>query len=68
MPPGANLGIVYLGEALAPVADEVVRALRERSGIGTWLGACGSAVLGRPSGPSTDGLAVLVMALPDSGF
>lgn len=68
MPPGANLGIVYLSEALAPVADEVVRALRERSGVTTWLGACGAAVLGGPAGASSDGLAVLVMALPESGF
>ena len=68
MPPGANLGIVYLSDALAPVADEVVRALRERSGVANWLGACGSAVLGGPKGVSDDGLAVLVTALPEGGF
>ena len=64
MPGGANLGLVYLSEALAPVADEVIRALRERTGVTSWLGACGAGVLGGPAGRGTDGLAVMVMALP----
>ena len=46
LPAGANLGVVYCSEALAPVADELVRALRARTGVLSWLGACGSAVLG----------------------
>ena len=64
LPGGANLGVVYLSEALAPVADEVVRALRERTGVTSWLGACGAGVLGGPAGRGADGLAVMVMALP----
>ena len=68
MPAGANLGLVYLSEALAPVADEVVRALRERTGVTSWLGACGAGVLGGPAGRGADGLAVMVMALPAGAF
>src|SRR3954469_20557874 len=68
MPRGANLGIVYLSEALAPVADEVVRALRERTGVTPWLRARGAAGPGRPAGARGDGLAVLGMALPETGF
>jgi small ligand-binding sensory domain FIST len=68
MPPGANLGVVYLSEALAPVADEVVRALRARTGVARWLGACGAGVLGGPPGSGGDGLAVLVAALPAGAF
>src|SRR5215207_2934805 len=68
LPGDANLGIVYLSEALASVADEVVRALRERTGVTQWVGACGGGVLGGPSGATGDGLAVMVAALPDDGF
>jgi hypothetical protein len=68
MPPAANLGVVYLSEALAPVADEVVRALRERTGVTQWLGACGAGVLGGPAGSGGDGLAVMVTALPGGAF
>lgn len=68
MPPGANLGIVYLSEALAPMADDIVRALRERTGVREWLGACGGAVLGGPAGASDDGLAVLVTRMPEGSF
>ena len=68
MPASANLGLVYLSESLAPVADEVLRALRERTGVTSWLGACGAGVLGGPAGSGPDGLAVMVMALPPGTF
>jgi small ligand-binding sensory domain FIST len=68
LPQGANLGLIYLSEALAPVADEVVRALRERTGVASWLGACGAGVLGGPTNCGADGLAVMVLALPAAGF
>ena len=68
LPADANLGIVYLSDALAPMADDIVRALRERTGVRDWLGACGDAVLGGPGGASEDGLAVLVTSLPEAGF
>jgi small ligand-binding sensory domain FIST len=69
LPPGVNLGIVYFGDPLAPMADDIVRALRERTGIRHWLGACGAGVLGGPPGAGSDsGLAVLVLELPEDGF
>lgn len=68
LPPDANLGVAYLGEQLAPVADAVVGALRERTGIELWLGASGGAVLAGPEGPRENGLAVLVARLPAAGF
>ena len=34
LPSEANLGVVYLSEAWAPLVDEVVRALRERAAAG----------------------------------
>jgi small ligand-binding sensory domain FIST len=68
MPAGAHLGIAYLGERLAPVADDIVRALQQRTGVPHWLGASGSAVLGSPAGPDENGLAVLVTSVAGAGF
>jgi small ligand-binding sensory domain FIST len=68
MPAGANLGLVYISEALAPVADTVVRALRERTGIRNWIGACGAGVLGGPLGSGAEGLAVLVATMAEDCF
>lgn len=67
LPPGVNLGIVYGSEPMAPMADDIVRALRARTGIEQWLGACGGGVLGGPGGASEHGLAVLVARLPEGG-
>lgn len=68
LPAGANLGLVYLSDALAPVADEVLRALRQHTGVTSWLGSCGAGVLGGPSANGTEGLAVMVAALPEGTF
>src|SRR5262245_50171354 len=65
LPADANLGVIYCSEALAPVADELVRALRARTGVPSWVGSCGSAVLGAAG---REGLAVLLLALPAGGF
>lgn len=65
LPAGANLGILYLSEALAPVADEVLRAFVQRTGIASWLGASGHAVLGGAGG---DGICALVLSLPPDRF
>ena len=68
MPAGATLGFVYLSEALCPMADTIVRALRERTGIASWIGAGGRGVLGGPAGADGEGMAVLVAALPTATF
>ncbi|MFO1049470.1 MAG: FIST C-terminal domain-containing protein [Geminicoccaceae bacterium] len=65
LPAGANLGILYLSEALAPVADEVLRAFVQRTGVTSWLGASGHAVLGGAGG---DGICALVLSLPADRF
>jgi small ligand-binding sensory domain FIST len=41
---GSNLGILYLTEPAAPVLPELVRALAERTGIGSWVGGVGLGV------------------------
>jgi hypothetical protein len=68
LPAGVNFGVVYFADPLAPMADDIARALRERTGVRQWLGACGGGVLGGPSGACDSGLAVLVVELPDGGF
>ena len=42
---GGNLGIVYLTDALAPHAQELVELLARRTGVDDWVGTCGHAVL-----------------------
>lgn len=40
----SNLGILYLTEPAAPVLPELVGALAERTGIGSWVGGVGLGV------------------------
>lgn len=68
LPVGACLGIAYFGEQLAPMADAILGALRERTGVRHWLGAGGLAVLNGTQGIATGGLSVLVAAVPESQF
>lgn len=68
VPSGASLGVAYFGEQLAPMADAIVAALRERTGVGLWLAASGAAALGGPGGARDNGLSVLVTGLPDGAF
>lgn len=41
---GANLGFVYLTEALQPQADTILALLKMRTGIANWVGASGTAI------------------------
>jgi small ligand-binding sensory domain FIST len=68
LPDRANLGVAYFGEQLAPMADAILRALRERTGVPHWLGACGGAVPGGPGGAPENGLSVLITRLPPGAF
>jgi small ligand-binding sensory domain FIST len=68
LPAGANLGVAYFGDQLAPMADEIVRALRERTGVADWLGVSSTAVLAGRAQPHENGLAVLVTSVPRSQF
>lgn len=69
LPDGANLGFVYATDALANDLGSIVTYLRERSGIGAWVGTVGLGVMAsgvefydRPA------LSVLVAALPAEDF
>ena len=61
----AGLGIAYLAGPVADMSDVVLAALRQRSGIRSWLGVGVGAVLGPRGGA---GLAALVAPLPAAGF
>jgi small ligand-binding sensory domain FIST len=41
---GANLGFVYLTEALQPQADTILTLLKLRTGVANWVGASASAI------------------------
>ena len=43
--PQAGLGFVYFTEALAPEAERIVGALRQRTGVEDWVGTVGVGVL-----------------------
>ena len=69
LPQDANLGFIYVSDALADDLGSILTLLRERSGIEFWSGSVGMGVVGnavefygRPA------LSVLVMALPEDGF
>ena len=69
VPEGANLGFVYVTDALADNLGSIVTFLRERTGIAQWIGTVGAGVVAsgveyydRPA------LSLLVAALPGDGF
>lgn len=69
LPPGANLGFVYLGDPLGEMADALLRGLREATGIAAWVGASGQAVIAdQRELPRPGGMAVLVGRLPPDSF
>jgi small ligand-binding sensory domain FIST len=41
---GANLGFLYLTDALAPHAESILAMLKVRTGVPNWVGASGSAI------------------------
>ncbi|MGB5440883.1 MAG: FIST N-terminal domain-containing protein [Gammaproteobacteria bacterium] len=43
-PSSANLGLLYLTEALAPYLDNLVEYLRKETGITDWVGTVGSGI------------------------
>lgn len=42
---GGTLGLVYLTDALAPHAHDMVALLAQRTGIADWVGTCGHAIV-----------------------
>jgi hypothetical protein len=66
VPEGANLGFVYLGEALCPFTDSIVEALRRATGLEHWIGAGGQAALGLLTPEQgRGGMSVLIGRLPE---
>jgi small ligand-binding sensory domain FIST len=66
---GSNLGILYLTEPAAPVLSELVRALAEHTGIGSWVGGVGLGVCSGNQEIFDDAAAVaMTAALPPESF
>lgn len=82
VPPGSNLGVVYITDSLVGEMDGVILTLRQRTGIAHWVGCVGMGVLGvsvATSGPTAyrgvadeyfavPALSVLTMRLPPESF
>jgi small ligand-binding sensory domain FIST len=73
LPPGANLGFLYVTDALAGDLGSILTFLRERTRIADWVGSVGLGVCagGTPAGGEVferPGLAVMIAALPDDSF
>ena len=69
LPEGANLGFVYVTDLLAGRLDGILPRLREKTGIGHWVGGVGMGICAGDRG-FFDRPAVAVMAatLPDGSF
>jgi small ligand-binding sensory domain FIST len=69
LPPGANLGFLYVTDALAADLGSILTFLRERTRIADWVGSVGLGVAatGREYF-ATPAIATLVAALPEDGF
>lgn len=64
----ANLGLIFLAGNAAEMANEVIDILRQSLKIEKWFGGCGDAIIAGPSDITGEGgLAVLCLALPESG-
>jgi len=69
LPPGANLGFVYVNTPLAASLDQIAARLREVTGIPDWVGAGGAGVCVSGQEHFEQGAVVaLVGALPERGF
>ena len=69
LPPETNFGFLYITDHLATEAAGILDLLRERTGIGHWVGSVGMGVIGVGAEYMDEpGMAVLVGAFPDQGF
>jgi small ligand-binding sensory domain FIST len=66
---GSNLGILYLTEPAAPALPELVRALAQHTGIGSWVGGVGLGVCSGKEEIFDEAAAVAMTAtLPPDAF
>ncbi len=69
IPSEANLGFVYASDMLAEDLPSILTFLRQRTGIGQWVGSVGLGVVaGTREYFDEPALAVMVAALPDDSF
>jgi len=68
-PQGANLGMLYATDSMAPYLERLLDALRQGTGVRDWVGTIGSGIC-CSMGEIYDepGVAVLLAALPDNSF
>jgi small ligand-binding sensory domain FIST len=68
-PTGANLGFLYVSDALATSVGSILTFLRERTRIADWVGSVGLGVCAAGTEYFDEpALSVLVAALPPDGF
>ncbi|MGH8704870.1 MAG: FIST signal transduction protein [Burkholderiales bacterium] len=66
---GAGLGFVYFTDTLVPYAERVVAALREKTGVGDWVGTVGVGILATGAEYLDEpALAVMVAELPPESY
>jgi small ligand-binding sensory domain FIST len=69
VPPAANLGFLYLTDALADQVQQIVARLRNHTGVNHWVGSVGMGVCGvGQEFYDTPAAAVLIGAFPDDAF
>ncbi len=69
LPPGANLGFLYVTDLLADDLGSVLTFLREKTRIETWVGSVGIGVVsGGAEFYGCPAISLLVGALPDEAF
>ncbi len=69
VPAGANLGFVYTTDSLAGDFPSLLRLLREKTGVSTWVGTTGFGVAANATEiHDRPAVSILVGAFPDEGF
>jgi small ligand-binding sensory domain FIST len=69
VPPGANLGLLYLADAYGADARACVDILRERTGVPHWVGSVGLGVIATGTEYYEDAaMAIMVGAFPEESF
>ncbi len=69
LPPGANLGFLYVSDPFTEALDHIVARFRAQTGIEHWVGTAGLGVCAADQEYFGEGaVATLVAALPPGGF
>ena len=69
LPAGANLGFVYVTDLLADRLDGILAVLKEKTGIGHWVGGVGMGICAADRGYfDRPAVAVMAAALPEDSY